>query len=95
MQWVYEQGLSVSSDELLSNKWDGFVPFPGPQDHGAPYRTAQLIMAILAKLSGWAGKSFWRLSSDPSAVEVQALEMKIAGFGYSLGVLGSARLVQV
>ena len=83
---LFEEGTSVEVEELLkASFWEGFVPFPGPADHGTSYCRyilwlwnmflfrvvfwnhvgfcrAQLIMATLAKISGWAGNSSPSLS---------------------------------
>jgi hypothetical protein len=92
---LFEMGGPVSSEELLSKQWVGVVPFPGQGDRGTPYRTAQLVMAIMAKASGWSGKSFRRSRGDQEIIDVQALEMKLAGINFSLGILGRAQLLQV
>ena len=52
---LFDEGSAVTSEELLGRQWDGCVPFPGAADEGASYRPAQIVMAILARASGWAG----------------------------------------
>ena len=88
------QGVPIQGTDLLDRCWEGCVPFPSAAEKGEPYRTAQFIMAILARLSGWAGKSFRRSARNPREIEVQALDMQLAGVRYSLGPVGRADLRQ-